>query len=174
MSALINDPKVSTHGDGRYGVRFTRFVLSASPGGYSPVQVVDLFPTREERDAYVRGLRREHRGNRRTSPIIESFDVEVAELRWFAGPYHRLVLLADQAEGRYGFVRIYDTNPPVYEVRYAEDEEDLRWMLAAQWEDAYPEAGEPRAPYDVYFFTEDEPIRLKLILEPDAEREADK
>ncbi|GAT74851.1 ATPase [Microbacterium sp. HM58-2] len=166
---LIDGPKVSTRGEGRYGMRFTRFVVSGAPGGYSTVELIYLFPTQDERDAYARGLHRKLRDTRQTGPIIESFEVEVAELRWFEPIYLRTTLLAEQAEHAYGVVRIYDTEPPVYDVRYAEDENALRWMLAEQWEQASPAPGEPRAPYDVYFFAPEEPVSLRLIVEQDDE-----
>lgn len=173
MNALHNEPKVRTHGRGHFGVRFTRFVLSGAPGGYSAVELAYLFTTAEERDAFARKLRRERKGSRRTGPIIETFDVEAAELSWFEPAYHRLVLLDTQAEHPYGMVRIYDCKPPVYDVRYAQDEDELRWMLAAQWKDALPEGG-PRVMYDVYFFTPDEPIRLRMVVElDDSEEEAE-
>lgn len=170
---LHNEPQESTQGEGDYGVRFTRFVPSGAPGGYSAVVLVHLFPTAKARDAYARSLRNERKGSRRAGPIIETFEVEVAELRWFEPAYQRSVVIEDQPESRYGLVRIYDTNPPTYDVRYAESEDELRRMLADQWEDAYPErrSGEPRAPYDVHFFTADEPPRLRIVIEQDDEGE---
>lgn len=171
MNPLHDDPKVSTRGRGNYGVRFTRFVESGAPGGYSTLEFVTWFPTRKERDLYARKLRQKWKGNRRTGPIIEILEVEVAELRWFEPVYLRAALVADDAERRYGMVRIYDTNPPVHDVRYARDEEELRRMLAEQWESGgfggTPAPGEPHAPYDVYFFAADEPPRLRVVIEQD-------
>lgn len=171
---LTHEPNASVHGSGDYGVRFTRFVESGAPGGYSTVQVVNLFATRKDRDRYAFKLRKEQRGTRRTGPIIETFEVEVADLRWFEPVYRRSVLIEEQGESRYGLVRIYNTNPPVYDVVYAEDEEDLRWMLAAQWNDAErraPRADEPHAPYDVYFFAPDELPRLFGVVEHDEDED---
>lgn len=170
---LHSDPKVSTRGTGNYGVRLTNFVLSGAPGGYTAVEIVHLFPTLEEREDHARELRRRWRGSRKYGPVIETFEVEVAEVGWFDQMYRRTVLMADHAENRYGMVRIYDTTPPTYDVRYAESEEELRRMLAAQWEDnsAEPASGEPRAPYDVGFFIADEPLRLHMVIEVDEEED---
>lgn len=78
---LAHEPNASIHGTGNYGVRFTRFVVSGAPGGYSTVQVVNLFTTPEECDAYAKKLRNGQRRNHRTRPVIETFEVEVAELQ---------------------------------------------------------------------------------------------
>ncbi len=170
---LHDDPRVSTHGEGTYGVRFVQFVVSGAPGGHSVVETVNLFPTRKERDTYARKLRKERKGSRKTRPVIETFEVELAELRWFAPVYQQAVLIDDeQAAHRYGMVRIFDTNPPVYDVRFAKDEEELRWMLAAQWEDGErrtPHPGEPNAPFDVYYFAPDELPHFVGVVELDDE-----
>ena len=180
MNPLLHQPKASTSGDGNYGVRFVKFVLSGSPGGYSAVELVYLFPTLEERDAQVRELRRHWRGSRKSGPIIETFEVEVevaevevAELGWFEQIYRRTALIAGRAEHRYGMFRAYSTTPLTYDVRYAKNEHELRWMLAAQWQDTStePVEGEPRVPYDVGFFVADEPLRLRMVVEVDAEEE---
>lgn len=166
---LFDDPLVSTHGSGNYGVRFTRFVLSGAPGGYSAIERVHLFPTRKDRDRHAAELRRKHRGSRRTGPIVETFERAVAPLSWFDPVYLQATLLDVAAEHKYGMVRIYDTKPPVYYVRYANSERELRWMLADQWDGESPEPlpGAPRAPYDVYFFTADEAPQLRIVIETD-------
>jgi hypothetical protein len=164
---------VSTRGRGKYGVRFTRFVRSGAPGGYSTVELVHLFPTARERDVYARKLRHERRRSRKTCQIFEIFEVDVAELAWFEPAYQRSVIIEDQPESQYGLVRIYASEPPTYDVRYARDEDELRRMLASQWEEAYPQPtpGEPHAPYDVHFFTADGPPRLHIVIEQDDEGE---
>lgn len=66
---------VLTRGSGRHGVLFVRFVLSSSPGGYSAVEIADLFETRAERDAHLRDLRRMYRPSRKHGPIVQAFEV---------------------------------------------------------------------------------------------------
>jgi len=77
-----NDPQVRTRGEGYYGVRLTRFVSCGDPGGYRALEFVYLFPTREERDAYARDLRRKHSSRRRDAPIIEAFAAPAVEPSW--------------------------------------------------------------------------------------------
>ena len=83
MNPLLNEPTASTHGQGCYGVRFTRFVQSGAPGGYSTVEKVHLFLTPTERDAFARELERKHGSRRRDAPVIETFATEPEPLRLY-------------------------------------------------------------------------------------------
>ncbi len=84
MNPLLHEPRASVSGRGDHGVRFTRFVRSGAPGGYSAVEKVHLFATPAERDAYARALKRKHGSRRRDAPVIESFDTEPEPLHLYA------------------------------------------------------------------------------------------
>lgn len=166
---LSDDPQVTTTGSGNYGVRFVKFVTSGAPGGYSVREHVNLFETVRERDVYARRLQQERRGSRSTGPIIETFELDVATLAWFEPVYHRAAIIAPGASEQFGLVKVYATTPPKHEFFYPKTEEELRLLLAAQWEDSprrEPRSGEPRAPYDVYFLTPDKPLGLHMVIEP--------
>ncbi|WP_347756819.1 hypothetical protein [Agrococcus sp. ProA11] len=94
-----------------------------------------------------------------------------ADPAWFEPAYQRAVIIPHRADRpyRYGLIRVYGDSaaPEAYDVQWFWDREGLSWALEAQWSGLVPNArqGEPRLPYDVFFFTADEPLRLRLVVE---------
>lgn len=101
-----------------------------------------------------------------------------ADPAWFEPAYQRAVIIPHRSARayRYGLIRVYGDSaaPEAYDVQLSWDREGLAWALEAQWSGLFPDArkGEPRLPYDVFFFSADQPLKLRIVIEED-DREDD-
>lgn len=170
---MPHEPNATINGSGTFGVQFTRYVVSGAPGGYSTVETIDLFRTREERDALARKLRKKYRGsNPRTRPVIETFEYGDDELSGFEPWATRVVDMTGVNRGSWGYVHAY-TRDGAFRVDSASwpTKDGLVRGMTSLWND-HEGTGtreDPTYPlctdcHGVQFFTDEAP-RLRVVIE---------
>ncbi|MEV8174968.1 hypothetical protein [Microbacterium sp. NPDC079176] len=102
-----------------------------------------------------------------------------ADPAWFEPAYQRAVVIPHRPERayRYGLIRIYGdpAAPEAHDIQLFWDREGLSGALEVQWSDLIQNTrpGEPRLPYDVFFFELDQSPRLYLVIEQDEDDEGE-